>query len=209
MRGSAQPSRASPRSRSRRPGWPGGVGQRRAWHECELSATRSPAWRRWTRRRWSQTRSTALGAVTVRSLAGMRLGVRAALVDGRLVPGDVELAGERVARVGLTARGGDGIAAPGLVDLQVNGVPGVSDFHAGDYARAAGPLLRAGTTAVQPTFITAPADELVAALRALPGAIGPVKVIGAHLEGPFIAAGHLGAHPGEHRRDPDLDLLRR
>src|SRR4051812_35151398 len=139
MRGSAQPSRASPRSRSRRPGWPGGVGQRRAWHECELSATRSPAWRRWTRRRWSQTRSTALGAVTVRSLAGMRLGVRAALVDGRLVTGDVELDGGRVARVGLTTRGGDGIAAPGLVDLQINGVPRLAGFAHGEDEHGAGP----------------------------------------------------------------------
>src|SRR4051794_5671309 len=125
----------------------------------------------------------------------MRLGVRAALVDGRLVGGDVELDGERVARVGLPTRGGDGIAAPGLVDLQVNGVPGVCDFHDGDYARAAGPLLRAGTTAVQPTFVTAPEAELIDALGAVPPRIGAVKVLGAHLEGPFLSPRHLGAHP--------------
>jgi N-acetylglucosamine-6-phosphate deacetylase len=139
----------------------------------------------------------------------MRLGVRAALVDGRLVTGDVELDGGRVARVGLATRGGDGIAAPGLVDLQINGVPRVGDFQLGEYARASGALLAGATTAVQPTMITAPADELVAALQAVPSRIGPVKVIGAHLEGPFLGADHLGAHPAEHRRDPDLELLRR
>jgi N-acetylglucosamine-6-phosphate deacetylase len=139
----------------------------------------------------------------------MRLGVRAALVDGRLVTGDVELEGGRVARVGVQARGGEGIAAPGLVDLQINGVPGVCDFHDGHYERAAGALLAGGTTAVQPTVTTAPEEEMTAALAAVPPRIGAVKVFGAHLEGPFISDRHLGAHPAEHRRDPDLDLLRR
>jgi N-acetylglucosamine-6-phosphate deacetylase len=139
----------------------------------------------------------------------MRLGVRAALVDGRLVTGDVELEGARVAGVGLATRGGDGIAAPGLVDLQVNGIPGVCDFQRGEYERAAGALLEGGTTAVQPTVITGPEAEMAAALGAVPPRIGAVKVFGAHLEGPFISELHLGAHPGVHRRDPDLELLRR
>src|SRR3954454_1126409 len=103
----------------------------------------------------------------------MRLGVRAALIDGRLVSGDVEIEGERIARVGLQTRGRDGIAAPGLIDLQINGVPGVCDFHHGLDARAAGPLLHAGVTAVQPTLITAREDELVEALTRVTPRIGP------------------------------------
>jgi N-acetylglucosamine-6-phosphate deacetylase len=62
----------------------------------------------------------------------VRLGVEAALVDGVLLAGDVEIADGRVARVGLEpAAGARGIAAPGLVDLQVNGFAGV-DFLATD-----------------------------------------------------------------------------
>src|SRR3954454_7052781 len=110
----------------------------------------------------------------------MRLGVRAALVDGRLISGDVELDGERIAHVGLETRGGDGIAAPGFVDLQINGVPRRADFARGEYDHAASPLLAAGTTAVQPTVITAPVEEMVAAIGAVPARIAAVKVFGVH-----------------------------
>ena len=61
----------------------------------------------------------------------MRLGVEAALVGGRLGPGDLEIVGGCVAAAGLLAAGGRGIAAPGFVDLQVNGFAGV-DFLGAD-----------------------------------------------------------------------------
>jgi N-acetylglucosamine-6-phosphate deacetylase len=141
----------------------------------------------------------------------MRLGVGAALVDGRLVPGDVELADGRVASVGLSSPNGRGIASPGFVDLQVNGFAGV-DFFAADgeaYGRAGEELLRCGVTAYQPTFITSPEQELVAALAEVPQNGAAPRIIGAHLEGPFIAPERLGAHPAEARRDPDLLLLER
>ena len=54
----------------------------------------------------------------------MRLGVEAALVDGQLLPGDVEVDGGVVRAVGLGGAG-RGIAAPGFIDLQVNGFAGV------------------------------------------------------------------------------------
>src|ERR1700720_3825978 len=97
----------------------------------------------------------------------MRLGVEAALVDGELVRGDVEVADGRVSAVGLSSVNGTGIAAPGFVDLQVNGFAGV-DFFAADadgYRRAGAGLLEHGVTAYQPTFITSPEEDLTAALR--------------------------------------------
>jgi len=140
----------------------------------------------------------------------MRLGVAAALVDGRRVPGDVEIAGDRIAEVGLHGAR-RGLAAPGLVDLQVNGFAGI-DFMSADrdgYVRAGHALLARGTTAYQPTFVSAPEAELVAALRALPlDAPGPL-VLGAHLEGPFVSPRRLGAHPAGAQRAPDLALLER
>src|SRR3990172_9234951 len=97
----------------------------------------------------------------------MRLGVEAALVNGRIVQGDLEIAEERVARHGLRSRNRRGIAVPGFVDLQVNGFAGVDFLEADDegYRSAGAALLETGVTSYLPTFITAPAEQLVAALR--------------------------------------------
>jgi N-acetylglucosamine-6-phosphate deacetylase len=141
----------------------------------------------------------------------MRLGVGAALVDGTFVPGDIEIADGHIAAVGLGSENGKGIASPGFVDLQVNGFAGV-DFFSADadgYRRAGTALLECGVTAYQPTFITSPEEELVAALAEVPVNGAAPRVLGAHLEGPFISPERLGTHPADARRDPDRALLDR
>ena len=47
------------------------------------------------------------------------------------------------------------------------------------------------------------------ALRAMPANGSSPRVVGAHVEGPFLSPERLGTHPREHRRDPDLALLDR
>jgi N-acetylglucosamine-6-phosphate deacetylase len=141
----------------------------------------------------------------------MRLGVGAALVDGRLVAGDVEIADGQIAAVGLASPDGAGIASPGFVDLQVNGFAGI-DFFSADtdgYRRAGAALLECGVTAYQPTFITSPEEQLLAALAEVPVNGAAPRVLGAHLEGPFISPERLGTHPSDARRDPDAALLER
>ena len=141
----------------------------------------------------------------------MRLGVEAAIVEGQLLRGDVEVADGRIVSVGLAPNNGSGIAVPGFVDLQVNGFAGV-DFAAADatgYKTAGDALLDNGVTAYQPTLITAPEEDLIAALREVPaGAAGP-RILGVHLEGPFLSPTRLGAHPAASRCDPDRALLER
>jgi N-acetylglucosamine-6-phosphate deacetylase len=141
----------------------------------------------------------------------MRLGVEAAIVEGELLRGDVEVADGRIVAVGLAPKSGGGTAVPGFVDLQVNGFGGV-DFAAADaagYKTAGDALLETGVTAYQPTLITAPEEDLVAALREVPAETAGPSILGIHLEGPFLSPHRLGAHPAAARRDPDRALLER
>jgi N-acetylglucosamine-6-phosphate deacetylase len=141
----------------------------------------------------------------------VRLGVEAALVAGALVLGDVEVDDGIVVGVGLAGGERGRVAVPGFVDLQVNGFAGV-DFLAAsteDYARAGDALLLTGVTAYQPTFITAGESTLLEALHGMPENGGRPRIIGAHVEGPFLSEERMGTHPREHRRDPDLALLDR
>jgi N-acetylglucosamine-6-phosphate deacetylase len=107
----------------------------------------------------------------------MRLGVEAAIVDGALVAGDVEIADGRVAEVGLPGAG-SGVAVPAFVDLQVNGFAGVDLLAEPERTpEVDAELARRGVLAWQPTLITA-APEVT--LRALPLLQAP-GVIGVHL----------------------------
>lgn len=144
----------------------------------------------------------------------MRLGVAAALVDGDLRRGDVEVDDDGlIVAVGLGAGVGESIAVPGLVDLQLNGVAGV-DLRSADpqgYAIAARALAAHGATAVQPTFYSQSFDAHLESLRVLGEVLErpPVgcRMLPAHVEGPFLAPARRGAHRSEDLLEPDLDVL--
>jgi N-acetylglucosamine-6-phosphate deacetylase len=143
-----------------------------------------------------------------------RLGVAAAFIDGRLVPGDVAVRGRELDAIGLP-QPGRGIAIPGLVDAQVNGYAGVDVLSCdlGELLEMGRALLRDGVHAYQPTLITAPEADMLAALAKIAalagGADGAATITGVHLEGPFLAPGRAGTHPREYLRAPDPALLER
>jgi len=146
----------------------------------------------------------------------MRLGVAGALVDGELLPGDVELdALGAVVGVGIGAGVGTLLAVPGLVDLQVNGVAGV-DLRIAErdgYRIAAAALAGRGATAVQPTFHSQSLPAHLDSLRRLGEVLAEpppgCRILAAHLEGPFLAPGRRGAHDRHHLLAPDMAVLRR
>ncbi|MGZ4695266.1 MAG: N-acetylglucosamine-6-phosphate deacetylase [Acidimicrobiales bacterium] len=140
------------------------------------------------------------------------LGVAEALVDGTRVPGDVVVEAGVVTAVGVQPAGRSGLAVPGFVDVQVNGFAGV-DLTTADldgYRAASLALGRTGVTSFLATIPTAAPDSYGPALAVardaaaadLPGS----RVVGVHLEGPFLSRQRPGAHRPDWLRDPDLGL---
>jgi len=145
----------------------------------------------------------------------LRLGVAAALVDGRIVDGDVRIEDGVVTDVGVRPAGRAGTAVPGYVDAHINGVAGV-DFLTTDVAglrRAAEALAATGVVAFQPTLVSSMMDAyrepLEIAAEATRENVRMPRVIGAHLEGPFLSPDWAGAHDPMHLRLPDPALAAR
>lgn len=93
------------------------------------------------------------------------------------------------------------IVLPGFIDLHVHGGGGSDTMEGGNAVERIARLhVQHGTTSMLATTMTAPHAELVSALAAM-GSIcaerstGAARVLGVHLEGPYINSGKLGAQP--------------
>lgn len=102
------------------------------------------------------------------------------------------------------------IVAPGFIDLQVNGGFGAEVGEDADALRhLAKRLPRTGVTAFLPTVITSPPafyPRVFAAYDAARGAAG-ARLLGLHLEGPFLSTARKGAHQQDLIENADLNLF--
>jgi N-acetylglucosamine-6-phosphate deacetylase len=132
------------------------------------------------------------------------------VLDDRVTPGRIVVAGDRIVSVEADSTVPDGLPylAPGFVDVHVHGGGG-HDAIAGSGALdgLARSLLRHGVTSFLPTAVSAPiarlatfADDVRGWLRTAPDdAAAP---LGFNLEGPFLAAERRGAHDPSALRVP-------
>lgn len=106
--------------------------------------------------------------------------------------------------------------APGLIDLQLNGAYGFDFTEApGTILDVARRLPEYGVTAFLPTFITSPLEEYAGKLSAVAEAQGKqsqagspgARVLGAHVEGPFLSPESKGAHRPDLFCDPTPERL--
>lgn len=93
------------------------------------------------------------------------------------------------------------VLLPGFIDLHVHGGGGHDTMAGGNAISAIARVhARHGTTALLATTMTAPRADIEAALRALAPHVaqrpaGGARVLGVHLEGPYLNPGRLGAQP--------------
>jgi len=101
---------------------------------------------------------------------------------------------------------------PGFIDLHVHGGGGADCMDGSEAVRRMARFHgRHGTTALLATTVTAPVEEIRRAAAAIGGVVadplpGQARVLGMHLEGPFISPDALGAQP-PFPLAPDLALV--
>src|SRR6202521_4675151 len=90
------------------------------------------------------------------------------------------------------------LIAPGFIDLQVNGYAGYDAASGPEAIYAISKLLPpTGVTAFLPTLISAPVHEgaaFTAAANRVAAEAQGARVLGAHVEGPFLNPSFRGAH---------------
>jgi N-acetylglucosamine-6-phosphate deacetylase len=141
---------------------------------------------------------------------GRRWHARAALLreGGRIVA--VAPAGDLPADCAREQLPDAAMLVPGFIDLQVNGGGGVllNDRPTADSMRAiARAHCKLGTTALLPTLITDTPAQMLAAITAAREVAGTGRVLGLHLEGPYLSSDRPGIHRKEHIVRPEMGDL--
>src|SRR6478672_13166131 len=99
------------------------------------------------------------------------------------------------------AANGDDYILPGFIDLHVHGGAGRDMMEGGDAPHVIARLhAKHGTTSLLATTMTAPVEDIERALDAIGAACkergkDEARILGVHLEGPYINSGKLGAQP--------------
>ncbi len=104
--------------------------------------------------------------------------------------------------------------APGLIDTHIHGFNGngTDNCTTEGILKMSKDLARYGVTAFNPTLYPDYEDIMIKKIKAIAAAIGHekgAKIMGIHLEGPFISPQKLGAQKPDSVKLPDIALMQR
>lgn len=152
-----------------------------------------------------------------------------AIVNGKLIIGDdiienkVLLFNDRIAAIQDADEGIQGVevidavgcyVSPGFIDIHIHGSfdCDVMDLGGDAINNISKGLSNYGVTGFLPTTMSLDKESIQRALgnirRAAAGKVNGAKVLGAHLEGPFINSLKKGAHDKEHIIKADFELIK-
>lgn len=102
--------------------------------------------------------------------------------------------------------------APGFIDTHIHGIGGygTDDYSVKSILKMSEILSEYGVTSFIPTLYAAPKEELIQGITAITRAMGQEKgarILGMHLEGPFISPERLGVQSPDALSPVDLDLM--
>ena len=103
--------------------------------------------------------------------------------------------------------------APGFIDTHIHGIGGfgTDDMSAESILKMSEILPQYGVTAFIPTLYSAPKDKLFKAMISIQKAMGHekgAKILGMHLEGPFISPERLGVQTPDSISPVDLEFMK-
>ena len=104
---------------------------------------------------------------------------------------------------------------PGFVDVHIHGCAGADTMRGEDDIRAMSRFLAEnGVAAFCPTTMSADGETTGKVLAGIRRVLerpeeGGARVLGAHMEAPFLSEKHAGAQRAEYFRDPEADWLRK
>ena len=105
------------------------------------------------------------------------------------------------------------VVLPGFIDEHIHGAAGFDAMDGTEEALSAisNALVKEGTTAFLATTMTQSKENITRALKNVKSCMknqnGGAKIMGVHLEGPFISEKHIGAQPLKYLKDPDVDFF--
>ena len=150
------------------------------------------------------------------------IGAERALINGEITSASIEITDGIITKVSAQPAEisadiliSEGVLTPGFIDLQINGIADINFFDADKKTLERGLTLLAqsGVTSCTPSMISAPIDELVAAIESSDcgesssGTSLRSRHLGYHIEGPFLANSFSRAHDARYFLDPTREHL--